>query len=227
MIFCPKKGGQQSNNDNFFTRPSGNRKADSPTTWLEDFRATKLPRRRCVLLRRPRFRSPPGRNGWMKEPKTGSFRTVSRWRMIKDTQLAWFLHGKAIPQCYPAGGQALFHFLGKVLPHGVKSWHFSIPLHIQQQLLGYDSGPWFQCVFLSNLLGLSRFQVSDSLRDGTVSQAPWQKCCHLGLKTTRDMIHHFVARELWHSGRNGIQQEQQPVVHVMLHILGQGGCKAL
>lgn len=32
---------------------------------------------------------------------------------------------------------ALFHFLGKVLPHGVKSWHFSIPLHIQQQLLGY------------------------------------------------------------------------------------------
>ena len=87
--------------------------------------------------------------------------------------------------------------------------------------------PDFNACFLSNLLGLSRFQVSDSLRDGTVSQAPWQKCCHLGLKTTRDMIHHFVARELWHSGRNGIQQEQQPVVHVMLHILGQGGCKAL
>lgn len=34
------------------------------------------------------------RNGWMKEPKTGSFRTVSRWRMIKDTQLASFLRGK-------------------------------------------------------------------------------------------------------------------------------------
>lgn len=128
--FLPqKKGGQQSNNDNFFTRPSGNRKADSPTTWLEDFRATKLPRRRCVLLRRPRFRSPPGRNGWMKEPKTGSFRTVSRWRMIKDTQLAWFLHGKAIPQCHPGG-----HGLVPLLGQGSSTWC--------QKLAFLDSSPY-------------------------------------------------------------------------------------
>ena len=73
--------------------------------------------------------------------------------MIKDTRIP-NLHGFYMERQYLSAilleAMALFHFLGKVLPHGVKSWHFSIPLHIQQQLLGYicqfpnlppDSGP--------------------------------------------------------------------------------------
>lgn len=69
------------------------------------------------------------RNGWMKEPKTGSFRTVSRWRMIKDTQLAWFLHGKAIPQCHPGG-----HGLVPLLGQGSSTWC--------QKLAFLDSSPY-------------------------------------------------------------------------------------
>ena len=159
------------------------RASNSSEAWLEDFRATKLPRRRCVLLRRPRFRSPPGVSKrqwflsgkiqvWIKERKTGSEYSFN----IEDDKgypNLPVLHGNAIPQCH-LEGQALFHFLGKVPPHGVKSWHLSIPLHIQQQLLGYILVPqpptyhWSLisiCVFSKP----SRFQVPYSLRDGTVS----------------------------------------------------------
>ena len=133
-------------------------------TWLLDFLATKLPRRSWVLLRRPRFRSPPGPGQWRKWAGTnqfwrrkimeklwktgGTYENVKKLNDVKlplfnlatesfGLRLAKFDLAPMIAWLWAfAAGTALFHLSGEVTPHGVEGGHLAIPLHIQQKLLG-------------------------------------------------------------------------------------------
>ena len=94
--------------------------------------------------------------------------------MIKNTQLAWFLHGKAIPQCHPGG-----HGLVPLLGQGSSTWC--------QKLAFLDSSPYpaatpglYANPPTSHLTLVPDFKVSVSLRDGTVSLNSVAKMLPLG-----------------------------------------------